>query len=108
MTVWSFEVYGGDVRLPLAYEFASKAKTAIATAEGLIRSFVKFDGTYSANHVEVLAEAEEDGSCFLVRFSFELASDPHEFGYTYYDVYLSPREPPELRFHPTKFVVGFW
>ncbi|KAA1256949.1 hypothetical protein LF1_57570 [Rubripirellula obstinata] len=103
-----YEVYGGESRLSVAFEIAANSTAVVKLAEGLIRSFIKFDGVYAANHCEVLASPEDDGSVSLIRYSFESASDPHEFGYTYYDVYVALRDPPSPRFHPTKFVVGFW
>jgi len=103
-----YEVYGGDSRLDMAYEFAANANTVLGQTESLLRSFIKFEGEYHPNHVEILAENEDDGSSCLVRYSLESHDDPHEFGYTYFDVYVSVREPPNPRFWPTKFTVGFW
>ncbi|GAA5505590.1 hypothetical protein [Novipirellula caenicola] len=103
-----YEVYGDDSRFDIARELAANSSTVLEQTENMIRSFIKFDGEYHPNHVEVLASNEDDGSSCLVRFSFEARKNPHEFGYTYFDVYVSIREPPNPKFWPTKFVVGFW
>ena len=103
-----YEVYGDQLRFEIAREIAANVKTVLTQAEELLRSFIKHDGNYHANHVEILECNQDDGSSSLVRFSLESRDDPHEFGYTYFDVYVSVREPPSPRFWPTKFVVGFW
>ena len=105
---FEYEVYGDDSRFNLACELGANAETVLNQTEVLLRSFIKFEGEYQPNHAEILADNENDGSSCLIRYSFESCNDPHEFGYTYFDVYVSIREPPSPRFWPTKFVVGFW
>ena len=103
-----YEVYGGEDRLPLAFEVAHSIASSRKQSETLLYDFMKHKGTFSAEFVEIFASPEEDGGGIRVRHSFTAEHDPHEFGYTYFDVILAVREPPSPRFWPIKFVVGFW
>jgi hypothetical protein len=43
----------------------------------------------------------------VLRYSFWPDDDPHEYGYTYFDVVFAAREPPHEPFWPIRFTVGF-
>ncbi len=103
-----YEVYGGDSRLQIAYELAESIQPLLKQAETLLYDFMKHAGTFSATFVEVLAAPDDDGGECRIRYTFVADAGPHDFGYTYFDVFVAIREPPNPRFWPIKFVVGFW
>ncbi len=103
-----YEVDGGEDRLALAFEVAQSIANIRKQSEALLYDFMKHKGTFSAEFAQVFASPEADGGGVRIRYSFTADNDPHEFGYTYFDVILAVREPPSPRFWPIKFVVGFW
>jgi hypothetical protein len=63
-------------------------------------------------HLELIVHggAEREGlarSVVVLRYSFWPDDDPHEYGYTYFDVVFAAREPPNEPFWPIRFTVGF-
>lgn len=103
-----YEVHGDDSRLQLAFELAESIEPVLKQAQSLLCDFTRHAGTFSAEFVEVLAAPDEDGGGCRIRHSFAADADPHDFGYTYFDVYAAIREPPSERSWPVTFVVGFW
>src|SRR4051794_24588059 len=103
-----YEAFGGADRLALAFEVAQEIANIRKQSETLLCDFMKHKGTFSPEFAEIFALPEEDGGGVRIRYSFRADNDPHEFGYTYFDVIIAVREPPSPRFWPIKFVVGFW
>jgi len=65
-------------------------------------------GAFNLSSVEVFAASAPNSGDFLFRYTFTAERDPHEYGYTYFEVYFACREPPSQLLSPHKFTVGFW
>lgn len=100
-------VEGGETRRELARRVVGQLADLSARATRLLVSFMRDTGTFELSSVEVFPAKSEDGGDFSLRFTFTADHDPHEYGYTYFDVYFGHREPPQAEFWPYKFTVGF-
>ena len=101
-------VQGDASRTRLACRVAENRDALEARAVGLLDAFMRDRGAYELSWFEVLAAQSEDGTDFLLRFNFVANRDPHEYGYTYFEVYFGTHEPPGQPFWPHKLTVGFW
>ena len=101
------DIDGGELRRQLAERIVAELESLSKQAVDLLESFMKDRGEFVLASVEVLPTKSEDGSDFSLRYHFTADRDPHEYGYTYFDVYFSHHEPPARPFWPHKFTVGF-
>ncbi len=101
-------VHGDESRTRLACRVIGNRPPLEARAVGLLDAFMRDRGEYELSSVEVLAAKAGDGSDFSLRFSFTAARDPHEYGYTYFEVHFGCHEPPSQPYWPHKLTVGFW
>ncbi len=98
---------GGEPRRHLAERVLADLKSLSRQATHLLESFMKDRGEFDLSTVDVLPAKSEDGSDFSLRYDFTADRAPHEYDYTYFDVFFSEHEPPAPRFWPHKFTVGF-
>ena len=94
-------------RRTLAKRMVNSLNDLSERATRLLASFVRDSGTFELGSVEVFSARLPDHGDLSLRFAFTADRDPHEYGYTYFDVYFSQREPPQPEFCPHKFTVGF-
>lgn len=52
--------------------------------------------------------SREDGADVVLRFVFRLDADPHEYGYTWFEVLVNEQEPPLDAYWPVGVRLGFW
>jgi hypothetical protein len=101
-------VDGPVARRELARRVVAHCDSLAARAVQLLTSFMRDRGKFDLNSIEVFStKRTEDGGDFSLRFCFTADQDPHEYGYTYFDVYFSCRDHPPEPFWPYKFTVGF-
>ena len=100
-------VYGDESRTRLARRVIEHREAISAKAVGLLESFMRDHGTFDLSSIEVFAAAMPKEGDFALRYSFAADRDPHEYGYTYFEVFFSCHEPPGEPFWPFKFTVGF-
>ena len=102
-----FLARGANGRYELLLEAAAQIDALGRRGIQLLVDFMKHEGHFDLESVEMLEAPDNDGASLLLRYSFTAMADPHEFGYTYFDVAFSIHEPPLDRFWPIKFTVGF-
>jgi hypothetical protein len=100
-------VHGNDGRKLLGVRVLENHKTISAKAVALLESFMRDHGTFELSDIEVFAERTAEGGDFVLRFTFTADHDPHDYGYTYFEVFFGCHEPPGEPFWPFKFTVGF-
>jgi hypothetical protein len=100
-------VHGDESRLRLARRVIDQRDAISARAVELLESFMRDRGEFDLSSIEVCAAKEPDGGDFSLSYDFTADRDPHEYGYTYFEVYFSCHEPPGEPFRPYKFTVGF-
>jgi hypothetical protein len=101
---------------PRAQDIA-RANSVLSNVEGLksraiklLEDFMKDKGTWYLASVDCGTKAERLEVDFVLSFAFEADRDPHEYGYTYFDVcfkVLENSHPTDSNGRPIKFVVGF-
>ena len=100
-------VHGDESRASLACRVIEE-RTALSTqAVKLLDAFMRDRGEYELSSIEVSGAKTADGSDFFLRFTFVADRDPHEYNYTYFEVYFGCHEPPSRPFWPDKLTVGF-
>jgi hypothetical protein len=102
-----FVARGPQGRYELLLEAASKLNMIARSGNTLLSDFMKHEGHFDLESVEMLETPDDDGASLILRYSFTACDNPHDFGYTYFDVAYAIREPPMERFWPMKFEVGF-
>lgn len=100
--------HGDESRTKLACRVIDNRSALETRAVGLLDQFMRDRGEYALSSIEVLGTKSADGCDFFLRFSFTADRDPHEYGYTYFEVYFGCHEPPSEMFWPHKLTVGFW
>lgn len=101
-------VHGDESRSRLACRVIEHCESLSAQAVRLLDAFIRDRGAFDLSSVEVLAAKGPDGCDFSLRYTFVADRDPHEYGYTYFEVYFGCHEPPQQPFWPHKLTVGFW
>ena len=101
----SFE--GDDARKQLVWEVIEHREAISKRAVHLLVSFMKDSGVFDLTDIEVFAAKTAEGGDLSLRFKFTADREPHEYGYTYFEVIFGCHEPPGERFWPFKFIVGF-
>jgi hypothetical protein len=101
-------VHGDESRTRLACQVIDSRQALEARAVGLLDAFMWDRGEYDLSTIEVGAVKSVDGCDFSLRFTFVAARDPHEYNYTYFEVYFGCHERPSQPFWPRKLTVGFW
>ena len=101
-------VHGGADRAELASRVvadrAAVSERALRLMGQFLRDSLTSDG-FLLDAIEVFADG--DGGDFCLSYSWSTDGEPHEYGYTYFDVVFAAREPPQEPFWPTRFTVGF-
>lgn len=97
---------GGEPRRQLAERVVADLESLSKQAVRLLEDFMQDRGEFDLSSVEMLSAKSEDGSDFSLRYTFTADRDPHEYGYTYFEVYFSHHQPPGPQFWPHKFTVG--
>ena len=100
-------VNGDATRRKLAQRIVDGLTGISDRATRLLVSFMRDSGKFELASVEVFPRKSDDGGDFSLRFTFTADRDPHEYGYTYFDVYFGHHGPPGPEFWPYKFTVGF-
>jgi hypothetical protein len=100
-------VDGNATRRELAQKIVDELLGLSTRATQLLVSFMRASGTFDLDSIEVFPWRIDCGGHFKLRFVFTADCDPHEYGYTYFDVYFSYNDPPQPEFWPYKFTVGF-
>jgi hypothetical protein len=100
-------VNGDESRRQLAQRVVEHMEAISGRAVRLLESFMRDRGAFKLSSVEVFAEKTPQGGDFSLWYTFISDCDPHEYGYTYFEVYFSCCEPPGEPFWPFKFTVGF-
>ena len=101
-------VQGDESRSRLACRVIEQLETLTVQAVRTLDAFMRDRGEYDLSTIEVLAAKAADGCDFSLRFTFVADRDPHEYNYTYFEVYFGCHEPPSQPFWPHKLTVGFW
>lgn len=102
-----FEINGDATRQELASDIDANPSVICDQAMKLLKSFMKHEGVFELNSVEVFELADNEGAEFCLWYHFTADHDPHEYGYTYFKVFFSKHEPPQPTYWPFKFTVGF-
>ncbi|GAA4934188.1 hypothetical protein EV188_102688 [Actinomycetospora succinea] len=55
-----------------------------------------------------VTSSREEGADVVLRFVFTLAADPHEYGYTWFEVLLDEQDAPLDPWWPVGMRLGFW
>ncbi len=100
-------IVGGEACYALARRVIENRDTLSAQAVGLLTAFMRDTGEFEMSSVEVFAGRTVAGGDFSLRYSFTADRDPHEYNYTYFEVYFGCHAPPQPPFWPFKFTVGF-
>lgn len=100
-------VNGDESRMRLARRVIENREAISARAIRLLESFMRDRGNFELSSIEVFASRTPEEGDFDLRYNFTADHDPHEYGYTYFDVFFSYNEPPQEPFWPFKFTVGF-
>ncbi len=100
-------VHGDESRSRLACQVIEQRETLTAQAVRTLDAFMRDRGEYDLCTIELLEAKAEDGCDFSLRFTFIADRDPHEYTYTYFEVYFGCNEPPSQPFWPHKLAVGF-
>jgi hypothetical protein len=100
-------IHGNDARDRLARRVIENLEAISAQAVRLLESFMRDSGAFELSGVEVFASVTLEGGYFALQYTFEADRDPHEYNYTYFEVFFFCHEPPQLPFWPFKFTVGF-
>jgi hypothetical protein len=100
-------VQGDASRFQLARRVIENWAAISDRAINLLESFMRDHGTFDLSSIEVFAEVTRKEGDFALRYTFIADRDPHEYNYTYFEVYFICHEPPQLPFWPFKFTVGF-
>jgi hypothetical protein len=100
-------VHGDSSRSRLACMVIEQREALTARAVRTLDAFMRDRGEYDLSSIEVLESKAEDGCDFSLRFNFVADRDPHEYNYTYFEVYFGHHEPPGPTFWPHKFTIGF-
>jgi hypothetical protein len=103
-----YEVFGDDSRLQLAFEIAETIESLKMRAEALLYDFMKHAGEFALEVVEIFEKPGDDGGIGRMRYSFMPTDTKQNFGYTYFDIIVLIAEHSQLRFTPSKLVIGFW
>ena len=101
-------VHGGAERERLARRVVEQRESLSDRALSMMRGFLRESfaaGGFFLDAIEVLPDGAQGD--VVLSYSFTAADDPHEYGYTYFDVVLAAREPPAEPFWPIRFTVGF-
>jgi hypothetical protein len=101
-------VHGDDSRSRLACRVIEQREMLSAQAVRTLDAFMRHRGEYDLSTIDVLAAKAADGCDFSLRFTFVADRDPHEYNYTYFEVYYGCQEPPAPAFWPHKLTIGFW
>jgi hypothetical protein len=101
-------VHGDESRLRLACRVIEHCETLSAQAVRLLDAFMRDRGEFDLSSIEVLGAKAPDGCDFSLRYTFVADRDPHEYDYTYFEVYFGFHEPPSQPFCPHKLTIGFW
>jgi hypothetical protein len=101
-------VHGDESRSRLACRVIEQREALTAQAIRTLDAFMRDRGAYDLSSIEVLATKADDGCDFSLMFTFEADRDPHEYGYTYFEVYFGCHDPPSQPYWPHKLTVGFW
>ena len=102
-----FVAHGDDTRYTTLLDVANELDRVNAQCLKLLSDFMKHAGTFELDGVEVPNSPHDDGASVSLRYNFVADADPHEFNYTYFDVWLGRQSEPLPPFWPFKFVVGF-
>ena len=100
-------VNGDQSRKQLACRVIEQREAISGQAVRLLESFMRDRGVFDLSSIEVFAGRTADGGDFSLRYTFTAERDPHEYGYTYFEVYFLCRELPPEPYWPYKFTVGF-
>jgi len=101
-------VDGPAARRELAQRVLAHRDALALRAMKLLKSFMRECGRFDLASIEVFAaKSSDDGGDFSLRFFFTGEGDPHEYNYTYFDVYFSCSDHPPEPFWPYKFTIGF-
>ena len=101
-------VHGDESRARLARRVVEQREALSAQAVRLLDAFMRDRGAYDLSSVEVLAAKAADGCDFSLRFTFVADRDPHEYGYTWFEVLVNEQEPPLDAYWPVGVRLGFW
>jgi hypothetical protein len=100
-------VHGDEPRARLAWRVIENQEAISAQAVRLLKSFMRDSGTFDLSGIEVFAFVTPEEGDFALRYTFTADRDPHEYNYTYFEVFFICHEPPQAPFWPFKFTVGF-
>jgi len=100
-------VHGDESRETIARRVLQDRETISAKAVHLLKSFMRDSATFDLSSIEVFACVSSKEGDFSLQYSFTADRDPHEYGYTYFEVFFFCLEPPGELFHPFKFTIGF-
>jgi hypothetical protein len=100
-------VNGDESRRQIARRVIEHREAISGQAVRLLESFMRDRGVFHLSSIEVFAEKTPDRGDFSLWYTFIADRDPHEYGYTYFEVYFWCHEPPQEPFWPFKFTVGF-
>jgi hypothetical protein len=103
-------VHGNGARERLATRVVEHREEISAAALRLLSDFLKESfrpEAFELISIEVFAAATPDGADFALTYYFTPDADPHEYGYTYFEVVFACHEPPRAPFWPFRFTVGF-
>ena len=65
-------------------------------------------GEFALVTLEVPASREDGRGDVVLRFVFTLHADPHEYGYTWFEVSLNEQDPRLEPWWPVGCAIGFW
>lgn len=104
----TFVASGLEGRYELLLEAASDIERITKEGNELLTEFMKHEGAFELDSVEMLEAPDDNGASLILRYQFTALKDPmNYFPYTYFDVAYRIGEPPAPRFWPIKFTVGF-
>ena len=101
-------VHGDESRMGLARRVIECQEAISAKAIRLLESFMRDCGTFNLSSIEVFAKVTAKEGDFTLRYTFTATRNPHEYGYTYFEVFFCCHEPSQEPFWPFKFTVGFY
>jgi hypothetical protein len=107
------EVVAPDDRVDVARRALDARVALTARALGFLRGWLHDGfgperGDFELVTLEVTpSRAAGDGDVVL-RFVFTLAAEPHEYGYTWFDVALNEQDAADDPYWPVRLGVGFW
>lgn len=109
-------VVSGDIQAParVSVELANRVLPhrayLMSRAVQLLEEFMRDKGAWHLVTIDLARKARQQECDFVLSLGFEAEHDPHDYGYTYFDVcFVRYDNAPKSDLHgrPVKFMVGF-